>query len=137
MFLNIGTNDKQDNTGYFFSFLSFLFVCFPIFGRPGAFGVPQPGIRSESQLRPTAAAATLDPLPHCAGLGLTLRPDAAEAPPIQFSTAGTTIVFIFKHAHIQMHQTKGSSPPQDPRILKRRLVKTRLQKAGRHLHVYI
>ena len=42
----------------------FTFFCF-LFGRPVAYGVPQPGIKSKPKLRPK-----LNPLTHCAGPGI-------------------------------------------------------------------
>lgn len=135
MFLNIGTNDKQDNTGYFFLFFLFCLFVSPFLAALGHLEFPSRGSDPSFDLLQLQQHWILYPtVPGWDSPCVLMLQRHRQS---CFATAGTSIVFIFKHAHIQMHQTKGSSPPQDPRILKRRLVKTRLQKVGRHLHVYI
>ena len=65
--------------------LFFSFLLFSFFGRPEAYGVPRPGIRSKPQLQPM-----LDPWPTVLGGALNLPPSAAETPPILLHHSGNS-----------------------------------------------
>ena len=83
----------------FLHFLFIFFIIFFFFGRPMAYGVPGPGIRSEPQVQPMLRCSIARSLTHCAGPGI--KPASQQSQDATDSAAPQReLLYAFYYLHL-------------------------------------